>query len=295
MERVFEVFGLGQCAYDRLGFVAEHPDPDQKAQIEELTVECGGPVGTALVALAGWGRRCAVAGLVGDDPEGRRVRADLETAGVDTKGLIERPGGLTQQAFIAVERGSGRRTIYWQRPKGAEPGAGEVELPEAAVFLTDGLFAEASVALARRAERVVVDAGTLRPGTEALIDHAEVFVASESFARAFVGEDDPEGACRRLRERGVAVAGVTLGARGYVASYGDRWLHRPAHGGVEVVDTTGCGDLFHAGLVEGMLSGWPWERSFDFAAWAAARCATRLGGRAGIPRRDEYPGRDGML
>ena len=112
---------------------------------------------------------------------------------------------------------------------------------------------------------------------------------SESFARAYVGEDDPKGACRRMREDGAKVAGVTLGERGYVASFEDTLIERPAHP-VEAVDTTGCGDLFHAGLVEGVLEGWTWARTFDFAAWAAAQAATRLGGRAGIPARSDAPG-----
>jgi len=114
-----------------------------------------------------------------------------------------------------------------------------------------------------------------------------VFVASSSFARAWMGADDPHGACERMRAMGVQVAGVTRGERGYVASFGDRFVERPAHW-AEVVDTTGCGDLFHAALVEGHLSGRHWQDTFEFAAWVAARCATRLGTRAGIPARAEF-------
>ncbi|MHC4162746.1 MAG: PfkB family carbohydrate kinase, partial [Planctomycetota bacterium] len=73
------------------------------------------------------------------------------------------------------------------------------------------------------------------------------------------------------------------------ASFEDTVLERPAHA-VEAVDTTGCGDIFHAGLVEGLLARWPLKRCFDFAAWAAAQAATRLGNRAGVPARDAYPG-----
>jgi ribokinase len=284
----FEVLGLGQCALDRLAFLPSWPEPDTKPEVTGLTVQCGGPVATALYSLSHWGRSCSFCGVVGDDPEGRWIRDDLVEAGVDVSHLIERPSSLSQSAFIVVEP-SARRTIFWQRPTGGPPGVDELDPPAARVFLTDGLFAEPSVALARMSEAVVVDAGTEREGTRALLDCAKVFVASSTFARAFAGDDDPVGACRKIRERGVEVAGVTLGDRGYVACFGDTLLERPAHK-VEAVDTTGCGDLFHAGIVEGMLSGWPWEKTFDFAAWAAACCATRLGGRAGVPAREAYPG-----
>jgi len=288
MTAAMEVFGLGQCAFDRLVF-GRYPPPDVKAEVSDWTEEGGGPVATALVALARWGRRCAFAGVVGDDEEGRRIRAGLDAEGVDTSRLIERPDSTSQRAFIVSEIDEGRRTIFWQRPTGAPPAPEEIDVPAARVFLTDGLFAEASVAAARRFETVVVDAGTLREGTRELLDCAQVFVASEVFSRAFVGGDDPLGACRKMREHGVEVAGVTLGARGYVASFGDTALERPAHA-VDSVDTTGCGDLFHAGLVEGILSGWPVERWFDYANWAAAICATKLGGRAGIPDRAGFRG-----
>ena len=283
-----DVYGLGQCVVDRLGFVDAYPQPDEKCEFTDMRIECGGPVATALVALARWGRRCSLAGIVGDDDEGRRIAADLDTEGVEHSQLLVRAGSQTQYAFVAVERGSGRRMIFWQRPTGAPPEPDEVDGSGARVFLTDGLFPDASVALAERAERVVVDAGTLRDGTRALVPLADVFVASESFARAYVGADDPKGACRRMREDGAKVAGVTLGERGYVASFEDTLIERPAYP-VDAVDTTGCGDLFHAGIVEGVLEGWTWERTFDFAAWAAAQAATRLGGRVGIPARSDAP------
>ncbi|MEM8885854.1 MAG: PfkB family carbohydrate kinase [Planctomycetota bacterium] len=277
-----DVFAFGACVVDRFGVVEHDPALDTKQEMTTWLQACGGPPATAAVALARWGRSCAFGGVVGDDEEGDLIRADLAREGLDTSALLVRPGACSQYAFIAVERASGRRKIYWRRPTGAPPMRAEIELPPARLFLTDGLYAGISAELARAAPMTVVDAGTLRDGTRELIAEAEIYVASESFARAYVGEDDPEGCCRKLREQGVEVAGVTLGARGYVASFGDTMLHGEAVA-VDAVDTTGCGDLFHAGVCEGVLAGWDWPRTFSFAAWAAAQVATSLGGRAGIP------------
>ncbi len=285
----FDVFGLGQCAYDHLLLVDRHPGPDEKAEGRGLTRLCGGPAATALWALAHWGRRTAFAGVVGDDEAGRRMRADLDEAGVDTTRMIVRPGERSQEAFIAATPGTGHRSIVWQRPTGAPPTIAELDAPTARVFLTDGLYAEASVACAKTSPCVVVDAGTLREGTEAMVAHADVFVASSSFAHAFLGRDDPRAAAEAIRRAGPAVAAVTRGAAGWVALCDDVFLEGPAHPVDVVVDTTGCGDVFHAGVVEGILRGWPWPTTFDFAAWAAAGCATRLGGRAGVPALDAYP------
>ncbi len=285
-----DVFGLGQCSLDVIGRIAAWPIPDTKCEFHDMVIQGGGPVATALVALSRWGLSCHFAGVVGDDSFGRQIAGFLRDEGVELSGLVERPGERSQFAFIAAEPG-GRRTLFWQRPTGRALEPAELRrdvLRSCRVLHTDGLFIEASLAAAAEAKRVGVlvaaDAGTLREGMLELARLSDCFVSSETFARALVGGDDPLGACRRILELGPRIAGVTLGARGYAAMFDGRTIVKPACT-VEAVDTTGCGDVFHAGLTYGLARGWDPERSFDLAAWAAAQVATRLGGRAGIPSR----------
>jgi len=98
------------------------------------------------------------------------------------------------------------------------------------------------------------------------------------------------GVCHRVAALGPNVVGVTLGSRGYVAVANGREIERPAYP-VEAVDTTGCGDIFHAGYTYGLLRGWSVDERLDFAAWAASRVALALGGRTAIPSPGEWPGR----
>lgn len=295
--QAIDVFGVGQCCIDYAARIERYPAPDTKCEFTEMAVGGGGPVATALVALSRWGLRCAFAGVCGDDPFAAMIRKSLEDDGVDARGLIVRKGRESQFAFIAAEPGVGRRTVFWRRPTGEPPRPDEIDLAlvrSARVVHTDGLFIEASLAAAREARRaggaVVVDAGSLRDGMLDLARTSDYFIASEKFARELVGSDDPAGACREMAELGPRVVGVTLGARGYVASFDGKTIERPAYD-AGVVDTTGCGDVFHAGVTYGVVRGWDVERSLDFAAWAAARASTRLGGRAGIPARDEVAAR----
>jgi ribokinase len=289
-----EVFGLGQCSLDYLGRIDKWPAADAKCEFTDLTVQGGGPVATALVALARWGVSCSFAGIVGDDAFGGQIVDSLRREGVATEGVVVRLGKDSQFAFAAAEGGSGRRTIFWRRPTGAPLRTGEIDLKRlrsSRVFLTDGLMAEASLAAAREARAagvpVVVDAGSLREGMLDLARESDCFLASSAFARAFMGDASPENVCRRLAELGPGVAGVTLGERGYAALVEGRYIERPAYP-VQAVDTTGCGDVFHGGFVYGLVKGWKAERCLDFGAWAAAMVSRRLGGRAGIPRVDEY-------
>lgn len=285
----FQVYGLGQCCLDYIGKVDSYPPPDVKCEFRDMVIQGGGPVATALVALAKWRVSCTFAGVIGDDRFGDMIKAALEDENVDTTGLVVRQGTESQFAFILAEPGVGRRTIFWRRPTGPPPGPHELDygvIRRAEIFHTDGLFTEASLAAAKVAKeagvRVVVDGGSFREGMLELAGLSDYFLASETFSTGMVGKDEPLNACYKLAELGPAVVGVTLGPRGYVALAEGRVIERPAYL-VDPVDTTGCGDVFHAGFTYGLIKGWEVDKCLDFGAWAAARVSLELGGRAGIP------------
>ncbi|MCU0580636.1 MAG: sugar kinase, partial [Desulfobacterota bacterium] len=78
MNRIPQVFGLGQCSLDHLGLIRDYPPADTKCEFSGLTVQGGGPVATALAALSRWGIGCAFAGVIGDDHCGEQIRTGLE-------------------------------------------------------------------------------------------------------------------------------------------------------------------------------------------------------------------------
>lgn len=288
-EPAFQVYGLGQSCLDYLGKIERYPPPDVKYEFTDMLIQGGGPVATALVALSRWGTSCTFAGVVGDDQFGSFIKASLDEEGVDTSGVLLREESASQFAFILAEPGVGRRTIFWHRPTGAPPSPEELDynsIRAVEVLHTDGLFAEASLAAARAAQeagvKVVVDAGSLREGMLDLVQLSDYFLASETFSEALVGEGRPLDACRKLAELGPRLVGVTLGPRGYVALAEGRIIEQPAYP-VNAVDTTGCGDIFHAGFTYGLVQGWKVDKCLDFAAWAAAMVSLKLGGRTSIP------------
>ncbi len=285
----FQVYGLGQSALDYIGKIDAYPPPDVKCEFSNMVTQGGGPVATALVALSRWGLSCAFAGVLGDDLFGSMIKTSLDGEGIDTSGALVRKGYESQFAFIVAEPELGRRTIFWRRPTGPPPSPDEIDysiIRQARVLLTDGLFPEASLAACKAAKdagvQVVVDAGSLREGMLELARLSDYYLASEVFAKALVGNNKAAEACHKLAEFGPRVVGVTLGKKGYVALIDGRTIERPAYK-VKAVDTTGCGDVFHAGFMYGVIRGWNVEKSLDLGAWSAAMVSRKLGGRAGIP------------
>jgi ribokinase len=287
-----KVVGIGQCSLDYLFMVDSFPVPDTKKELQQWTIAGGGPVATALVGLARLGVDCSFYGIVGDDEAGEKIIASLQSENIDTGGVLKRTDSVSQVAFIAVEKNSGRRTIFWQRPSG-EPFMPE-ELPDdfldkAAFLLVDGLMSEVSIHAAKSAQKqavpVMLDAGRIRSRTLELAALCDYVVGSEEFARELAaGTDgfDPETAIMKMKSFGAKTATVTLGAKGSMSTFGDDVFHIPAFR-VDVVDTTGAGDVFHGGYIYGLLQGWDIREVVRFAsAFAALKCM-RLGGREGIP------------
>ncbi len=298
---IMNVIGIGQCSLDYLFIVDPFPVPDTKKEIIEWTVCGGGPVATALVSLSRLGVSCCFHGITGADESGKKIEESLKKENVDTLGLIKRKEESSQIAFIAVEKVSGKRTVFWKRPSG-EPVKPE-ELPgdfldKADFLLLDGLMNEISVYAARKAREknipIMLDAGRVREGMIELASLSDYIVASEEFGRELIECHhtdifNPEEALLRMKDFRARVCTITLGGKGSATLSGDTLFHMPAFS-VGVADTTGAGDVFHGGYIYGLLQGWDIKDVVRFAtAFAALKCR-KLGGRDGIPSLEEVEG-----
>jgi sulfofructose kinase len=287
------VAGLGQCSLDYLALVDGYPQVDTKKEVLEWHERGGGPVATALAALSRLGVHCRFFGVIGDDDAGEKIRRSLIAEGIDASGLIRREKETSQLAFIAVEKGTAKRTIFWKRPSGAPLEVGELKadfLEDSDFLLLDGLMTDASFHAAERAKAlnipVMLDAGRVRPGMLELAGISDYLVASEEFA-AELGLSLYEDAVKTERDKlGVKVLTITLGENGSLTASGDETMRIPAFK-VEAVDTTGAGDVFHGGYIYGLLMGWHLRDAITFASAMAAMKCLKVGGRAGIPRLNE--------
>jgi len=287
------ISGLGQCSLDYLAVVDIYPEVDTKKEVLEWHEQGGGPVATALVALSRLGIPCRFYGVIGDDYAGEKIKLSLINESIDVSGIVKRQRSSSQVAFIVIEEGTAKRTIFWRRPSGETLRAEELGadfLNGSDFLLLDGLMEDVSLYAAERARTlaipVMLDAGRARPGLLEVARLSDYVVASEEFAND-LGWDLTQETLRREKEKlGIRVLTITFGERGSITLSDDQVIQVPAFT-VEAVDTTGAGDVFHGGYIYGLLQRWDLKDTITFASALAAMKCTKTGGRAGIPQLNE--------
>jgi sulfofructose kinase len=117
---------------------------------------------------------------------------------------------------------------------------------------------------------------------EKLIENIDYLIVSRDFPSRLTGKATLEDSLQAMYSRyGCRLAAATLGPDGVIAFDGKEF-HSAAAYRVPVLDTTGAGDIFHAGFIFGLLQGWPLSQQLDFACAAAALNCSAVGARGGI-------------
>jgi ribokinase len=250
----------------------------------------GGSAANAAAWLAAAGAEPVLVGCIGDDERGRQAREELLVGGVDVRLAVdpELPTG-TCVVLVGID---GERTMV--PDAGANDALREEDLDDE-LLSPDGhlhvagyaLLREGSRAAARGAIRRALRAGmsvSVDPSSSALLsadflDWAEgagLLLPNVPEAEALTALTDPEAAARALAERLPEVV-VTLGAEGALWTDGAELLRVPAEPVGVVVDSTGAGDAFAAGLLSARLSGAATEEALRAGCRLAAQAVTQVG------------------
>jgi sugar/nucleoside kinase (ribokinase family) len=285
--RSVDLVGVGLNAIDVLIPLAEFPARGSKSWYRGDTLMPGGQAATTVIACRYWGLKTRYVGKVGDDEGGRLHRKTFALAGVDAE-LVTAEECASAQSLILVD-GGGERTVLCRRDERVQLQPGDLKrewIVNARALHLDGCEIAAATLAASWAREaripVIADLDDTYPGVEMLVENVDYLIVSRDFPARLTGEQDLETALRRIMTRfGCTLAAATLGSDGVLAWDGNRFYLRPAYR-VPVVDTTGAGDIFHAGFIYGLMQGWPTERQLDFACAAAALNCTAIGARGGI-------------
>ncbi len=284
--------------------VERMPDAGELLASDDFLVEPGGCAANVAVALRKLGVDVSVSGRVGDDLFGEMVRRDLSALGIDTSGVLTTAGLGTSKTVIIAVVGEDRRFLH---AFGANAALAAGDIAVAAFEMADVIYIGGYLMLPAMRERelaprlagarargakTILDVATPaggRPSLEAasrLLPHVDYFVPNIDEAFALTGESDPVCQAAKLIEHGAVTVLIKLGAQGiYVRSPDDAFeLDAPT---VTVVEPSGAGDAFAAGLAVGILEGWDLRTTVRFASVIGASACTALGCAAGIFSRPE--------
>ncbi|HAE1794487.1 TPA_asm: sugar kinase [Salmonella enterica subsp. enterica serovar Ank] len=279
---------VGITVMDRTYYVEGLPTEGGKYVAKRYTEVGGGPAATAAVAAAKLGAQVDFIGRVGDDDTGNSLLAELESLGVNTRYTRRYTQARSSQSAIMVDAKGERIIVNYPSPD-LLPDAGwlnDIDFSQWDVVLADVRWhdgAKQAFTLARQAGVMTVLDGDITPQDiselVALSDHAAF---SEPGLARLTGMSEAIDALKKAQMLTNGHVYVTRGSEGC------NWLekaavrHQPGFT-VEVVDTTGAGDVFHGALAFGLASGYAIEEAVRFASGVAALKCTRPGGRAGIP------------
>lgn len=287
--RSFDVVGMGLNSVDFLSLVPEFPTLNSKMEILRFSKQGGGQVATAMVALSRWGVKTKYIGKVGGDELGQFSLNSIRQEGVDISSVIIESNATNQFATIIVDGVSGERTILWDRDERLMYREGELrkeEICSGKLLHLDGHDLPGAIQCAKWAKEegisTVLDIDKVEPLTPELMREIDFVITSSRFPTLFTGISDREKALIEIQKQIPGFLCATLGREGAMALVDRKILYGKGFE-VNVVDTTGAGDVFHAGFIYGLLQNWEVVEILRFANAVAALKCLDLGGRRGIP------------
>jgi sugar/nucleoside kinase (ribokinase family) len=228
----------------------------------------------------------------------------MQTLGLDVHGVRREPDGMTASTFIIRAEGEDRRFIHSLGVAATFSGehVSPDLIPENGLMLVGGYLKlgawndEILANLMRSARQrhctvvlnicIAQDSGVDPKRCLPLLEHVDVFVPNEDEARILTGEIKPALQAKALRRAGARVAVITRGDQGLYADDGEQTVEMGAFQ-VPLVDPSGCGDCFTAGLIAALTRGWDMVRVLQFGSAVGAIGATALGCTDGVPSFDE--------
>jgi sulfofructose kinase len=294
MEKKIDVLGLGAVAVDDVISVEHYPVVDTKEMIRAHERFGGGLAGTALVTASRLDCRAAYCGALGDDELSTFTLREFAREGVDCGWIAKDPDARPIHSIVIVEQPTGTRTLFFDLAGLKAPPMDLLTVDligYSRVLFIDHTLPQAAVRAASLAHEVgtPVVADLERGRDETLndllpwIDHLVIGV---EMGRQLSGEDQPRKIVQYLLRKGQLTVVVTQGSLGcWYGRQSERVFHQPALS-VAVVDTLGCGDVFHGAYAAGLARGLEMDQVVRIATVAAGLKATRSGGRAGIPTWD---------
>lgn len=296
-ERFPQIIGVGHCCQDSICTIEEYPPEDSSTHITAIDdSQGGGAVATAMVAAARLGVFTGMIANLGEDATGDRIESDFRGYGMDTSGIQRIPGGRSSSSIVMVDPRKGTRTKFPYKDNLPVIRFDEKRcqlLRRARILHLDGTNYENAVAAAELAKEfgvlISLDGCSMQKENQKnrrLAAMADILIMNARYPLKVSGKDTITEAMKKMASLGGKVVISTAGREGCYA-YMDGQVHHFSAFQVPAIDTTGAGDVFHGAFLTAWLEEKDIRECIRFASAVSALKCLKLGGRAGIPTREE--------
>lgn len=310
---MYDVIAIGELLID---FTLDHTQEDG---YPVMAAHPGGSVANLLAPLAKYGKKTALLSKVGTDALGRQLAKTIREVGIDDRGVVLTDQAFTTLAFVTRDE-AGEREFSFARKPGADTLLTMEDIDLSMIDATKVLhFAcvcmtneparsthHQVIEYARKQGKLVTFDPNLRESLwDSLEDakeqmywglaHADVVKISDNEVEFLFGVPIEAGAKLLMERYGVKLVFVTLGKDGCYYRNEKASGYVPGLTGLQVVDTTGAGDIFGGSAIYGILESGKRPEELDgdalqgiagFACTAASLSTTKLGGISGVPELD---------
>jgi len=273
-------------------------------QESELREIAGGSAANTMVGIAELGVRAAYVGKIGNDGVGKRLAQGYRDAGVNFETKPTGSGTASARCMIAVTH-DGERSMSTFLGANADFGKGDISKAQIArakmIYLEGYLFDSDAqkAAFVKAAEMAQTTGGQValtlsdsfcvgrhRDSFRQLAENqTDVLFANEDELRALYETDRLDTALDALNGLRPVVC-VTRGAKGSVIQTKDQRHLIPAAPIKEIIDTTGAGDQYAAGVLAGRAMGMEWADAGYLGSLAASEVIQHYGARPETPIHD---------
>lgn len=295
MRKLFDVLGIGTVSVDDSIVVEKYPPADAKVRVQHCERQLGGLTAIALVAAARLGGKTAYAGVLGRDEQSQFARREMMKEKINLRHLhISTKHFPPVHSFVVVDTQNHTRNVFSHRavPFRVPANWPPREVIEASrVLFVDHSDVPAMIRATRIARKagipVVADFERVSdPRFNELLGLIDHLILPRKLAFQLSGETKPQKVLRKLWEGSErAFLGVTFGKEGcwfIEASEPGKIKHQPIFE-VDVLDTTGCGDVFHGAYALALSQSLQASERVRLATGVSALQATKLGAQAGVP------------
>lgn len=279
---------VGIAVQDRIYYVDEMPKVNGKFVATDYKEIGGGPAATAAVAIAKLGAKVDFIGRIGDDGAGQVITSELEHYGVNTSFIKVYPNARSSQSAILVDKHGERLIINYPSPDLLydTDWLEQIDFSGYDVILADVRWPQGTEYCFKKGKEfgipTVLDADITPQDITNLVRLSSHAAFSEPGLFKMTALNEPESALKKGSLSTDGQVYVTLGDKGCLWLDGNE--QRLDKGfKVDVVDTTGAGDVFHGAFAFALAHGYSTDKVVEFACAVAALKCTKAGGRAGIP------------